>query len=325
MLTAWFAAARAHARSELAALLAAGCDVNARDGDGRTALHHSLAPYGGNPDLAMFLVAHGADVNAKDRDGLDPVTYGSSHVSSGTEANMIAHVGDRFEEHGWRGRRWRSSGNAGAGAKKKREPSTDLERWFAAADRRDIAELARMLAAGFDINARAANGWTAVFSAAGPWGGSPEMMRWLMDHGADPTVRDNEGRTAFDVGKKEISSALEHNDFQECVRICAEHGKPEAPKERRRTKADFLGNWRVVAGPDAGARVSINEARISGDLRWARLTIDRIELDPQGRLRLDGDHAGELVHVSISLDESGRAHLSWSDGVTFPADLLLKR
>ena len=102
---AWFDAAKAHSQSELAALLAAGWDVNARDGDGRTALHHSLAPYGGSPDLAMFLVAQGADVNAKDRDGEDPLGYGYRHVSSGAEANMLAHVGDRFERHGWLGRR----------------------------------------------------------------------------------------------------------------------------------------------------------------------------------------------------------------------------
>jgi ankyrin repeat protein len=53
------------------ALLDAGADVNARDGNGRTALHGAAAL--GYNDVVKFLVEHGADLAAADADGLKPI------------------------------------------------------------------------------------------------------------------------------------------------------------------------------------------------------------------------------------------------------------
>ena len=44
-----------------------GANVNAKDEDGRTALH--LAAFNGHADIVEALLRHGADVNAKDKDG----------------------------------------------------------------------------------------------------------------------------------------------------------------------------------------------------------------------------------------------------------------
>ena len=54
-------------------LLAAGTDVNAKETQGRTALHG--AAQWGMTELAKFLAANGADVNALDRRGLSPLDY----------------------------------------------------------------------------------------------------------------------------------------------------------------------------------------------------------------------------------------------------------
>lgn len=102
---AWFNAAKAGDRDRLEALLAGGADVNARDRQGRTALFHVLAPYGGDPNLAMWLLSCGADVNARDHAGDSAIEYASDHTSSGTEANMLAHVREAFERRGYRRRK----------------------------------------------------------------------------------------------------------------------------------------------------------------------------------------------------------------------------
>ncbi|MDQ2943900.1 MAG: ankyrin repeat domain-containing protein [Candidatus Dormibacteraeota bacterium] len=73
---------------------------------------------------------------------------------------------------------------------------------------RAIAE--RLLAAGADVNARA--------EAAGPihgavMGGDPEMVRLLLERGADPTLPDYQGRNprrlAEDIGRQDLASLFE--------------------------------------------------------------------------------------------------------------------
>lgn len=53
-----------------------------------------------------------------------------------------------------------------------------------------------LLAAGADVNQQGANGMTALMYAAAQ--GTPAQVVYLLNAGADPTVRDAEGRTAAD-------------------------------------------------------------------------------------------------------------------------------
>ena len=53
--------------------LAAGTDVNAKDGDGYTPLH--FAAINGHKELAELLIDSGADVNAKDDFGETPLDW----------------------------------------------------------------------------------------------------------------------------------------------------------------------------------------------------------------------------------------------------------
>jgi len=65
------------------ALVAAGADVNATDGAGRTPLHYAM----GRPDIpqeaAGWLIEHGADFNIKDAEGYTPLafTFGERRLS----------------------------------------------------------------------------------------------------------------------------------------------------------------------------------------------------------------------------------------------------
>jgi ankyrin repeat protein len=51
--------------------LAAGADVNAKDGEGYTPLHNAASD--GHKEVAELLIANGADVNAKDGEGYTPL------------------------------------------------------------------------------------------------------------------------------------------------------------------------------------------------------------------------------------------------------------
>jgi hypothetical protein len=76
-----------------------------------------------------------------------------------------------------------------------REGITPLNYFIQNRDRKRVACLLKL---GADATARdPRGGGTPLHPAA--WSGNPEIIRLLVQHGAEPDVRDNEGRTALDV------------------------------------------------------------------------------------------------------------------------------
>ncbi|HJT86224.1 MAG TPA: ankyrin repeat domain-containing protein [Bryobacteraceae bacterium] len=67
-------------------LVAAGADVNVRDGDGKNAL--SLAIFNGNYEVASFVVDHHADVNQPDAQGFTPLFWAVDRRNMETAPNF---------------------------------------------------------------------------------------------------------------------------------------------------------------------------------------------------------------------------------------------
>lgn len=78
-------------------LLAQGEDVNARDEQGLTPLHHAAWPSSNWRDcrgVAEMLIANGADVNAKGNDGVTPLHLAATHNSKDVAELLICNGAD---------------------------------------------------------------------------------------------------------------------------------------------------------------------------------------------------------------------------------------
>jgi ankyrin repeat protein len=142
-------------------LLARGADVNQRDANSGTALIAASAR--GYPGLARLLLSTGADPDVVDEDGGTPLVHAgvaNYHRSWRTVVRLLrehgAHVG--MPEAGLIG---------------------------------DIGVMADLLRRGHSIDQRGWQGRTALFLAV--LADRDRAARWLLRHGADPNVPDEQG------------------------------------------------------------------------------------------------------------------------------------
>ena len=142
-------------------LIEAGADENAHDANGYTPLH-SAAWFNPRPEIATALIAAGADVNARDPEGRVPVDRRANYR---TPLFMSVYRGG-----------WLIGG----------QPMPT---------RGQVSVVEVLVRAGADLELTDGSGLTALHAAA-RW--SPFAFPLLLRLGADPTVRDAEGKTPLD-------------------------------------------------------------------------------------------------------------------------------
>lgn len=166
------AAARGDA-ARVGALLSAGADIEAHDHSGRTAL--LLATHGNHIEVARLLIAAGADVNAKDAISDTPYLYAGAEGHNEILKMTLAAGADLASTN-------RYGGVALIPAAHHGHPETVK------------------ILLGTDININHINrlGWTALIEAVILSDGGPvhtEIVRLLVDAGADVNIPDREGVT----------------------------------------------------------------------------------------------------------------------------------
>ena len=173
------------------AALEAGADIEAQDAHQRTALLRAAAA--DNVDVARFLVARGADVNALDDQHDTPflvtgVTGSVAMLEALLPGNPDPSIRNRF------------GGVA-----------------VIPASERGHVDYVRAVLETTDIDVNHINdlGWTALLEAVILSDGGPsqqEIVRILLDHGADPSIADSDGVTALrhaeQRGYREIAEIL---------------------------------------------------------------------------------------------------------------------
>lgn len=220
-------------------LLRHGAEVNVRYAEGRTPLHE--AAHMGTCAMVQWLIQAGADVNAVDDEGETPLLLASFGCGDYQKIGLLLRAGadpnhrctgdrgatalDRVtddmvvfpQDHGERtvyllrrfGAREGYYMEENAPADTPESPTKLLLR---AVDNNDKAALLRQLAAGADINAYGDSffgAYTALMKAARF--GLPDIVRLLLEHGADATLRDSDKYTA-------LTHAVD-GDNAECIRL----------------------------------------------------------------------------------------------------------
>lgn len=166
-------AAAHNSASMVELLLQAGANPEAPDVKGRTPL--MLAALSNDVAVAHRLLALGADLGARDEGGRNPLMWAVG-ANTRAMAEMLVAAGDDLRH------------------------VTDYGETvlMAAAGSRLVAVevLVWLLEQGLDVNAIDSYGETVLTRAAG-WS-RPEVVRILLDHGADATLRTHDGRLAAD-------------------------------------------------------------------------------------------------------------------------------
>ena len=172
-------------------LLEAGAPPDAADADGRTAVTH--AAYGGHAEVVRLLLDAGADVDRQDATRANPL------LSTGETGYL-----DVLEEV------LRTDPDL---TRTNRFGGTAL---IPAADRGHVAIVRRLLRTEIDVDHVNDLGWTALLEAVILGDGGPahtEIVRLLLEAGADRTIADREGVTPLEharaAGYEEIASLLQ--------------------------------------------------------------------------------------------------------------------
>jgi ankyrin repeat protein len=181
-------------------LLAAGLPLDVRNEFGNSALYEAVS--GNCVDAATLLLQRGADVHERDGNG-----YGLIHEASVTEdLTMLkllikagAEVNDVSGGGSWPLHDACQSGNVAAvsyllkvGANPNLTSSGETAIFAAASG--DSVECVRLLVeAGANVNAEDCDGWTCLFCLR-----SEAVAQYLLEQGADPSLRDQCGGLAED-------------------------------------------------------------------------------------------------------------------------------
>lgn len=166
------------------------------DGENNTPLN--IAVHNNDKEIAKLLIDRGADINKQNTISDSPYLYAGAQGRTEILAYMLTHGEPNLSVHN------RFGGNA----------------LIPAAEKGHIENVKLLLADGReDIDFQNNYGYTALIEAVGLREGNElyqEIVRLLMDNGANQHIQDNSGRTAMDyamqLGYTEISQILSMYD-----------------------------------------------------------------------------------------------------------------
>jgi ankyrin repeat protein len=209
------------------ALMKAKADVNATNQVGLTAL--MAAAGGGRDDMLNALLACGAKLNAKDKDGWTALMYAAVNGEWRTTEALLAKKPelDNIDTDGYsalfialnQGKGGVAERLINAGADLTKKTPAGNTALVTAAYGRDLQCIRLVLEKSKpDVNATDSDGWTSLTIAS--FNGDSQIVMDLLRHGADPALKDKEGKTAV--------QRAQENESTEAISLLT--GKWDRPK-----------------------------------------------------------------------------------------------
>lgn len=203
-------------QAKVALLLDHGADLEARDHTGATPLHAVVSGHFPGADTAAALLERGADVNARDNAGSTPLDL---HMNG--EGGMHSEILKLLIAHRATGSTLHAAALAGDLGKTLRlledgaDPSAHDKRgwtplhWLSSGGKPNVAVAQALIDAGADVNA---SGGLYMGTPLQANVGSPEIVRLLLSHGADPRLPNESGETPLHAvaggGSAEVARML---------------------------------------------------------------------------------------------------------------------
>ena len=218
--TVLFLAARHSEHPEvIVAMVEAGADVNARRDDGSAPLHLA-AHYSEHPEVVEALLAAGADANAQSEDGWIPLHLAAQHSEFPEVVAVLLGGGANSHVRTSDGRTAldlaRDSGSPEVlavltpGHRDAIEVLSKIGAPPHVVFRHEHPDLVEQLRAmGADVNAPVAHDGSSLLHHAA-WLGGPQVIRALLELGADPNARTNDGWTP-------LHAAAQSNEYPDEV------------------------------------------------------------------------------------------------------------
>ena len=171
-----------------------GENINAREKDGGTPLHH--ASHSGSPEVVCLLLERGANIKARTKGGATPL-HEASYRSTPEVARLLLERG----------------ANINAQTKYGTTPLHE------ASYQRSPEVVRLLLERGANINAQTKDGTTPLHDAS--YWGSLEVVRLLLERGADVKAKNKRGETALEV--VEMYSSYLSREYGEIKTILREY------------------------------------------------------------------------------------------------------
>jgi ankyrin repeat protein len=178
-------------------LVAAGADCKATDNEGKSVIHYACH-LGVHPTLFL---EHGGDINARDQEGRTPLMHAAA--SLGIIPILLPFVVQGLLEKG-------------------ADPFAEDNRGRTVWDYVRSRPVAWVLAGKFDHRWQDKRGETVLMKLCRLI--APDLAREALEEGADPAVRNKEGKTAFMIACERVADANWFPEQLALVRILIDHG-----------------------------------------------------------------------------------------------------